>query len=363
MENIHNNATVVANESANVAAEATSINNSKSNGMLEEKAIATEVATGNVANATIESVNSSEDAESVKQKSKTMTKEQKSVVSTTKVAIIDGVEKEIILAYTKYSMELPKYNEKFDEELSSGRKLPVLHNFAKPEIFWKEGVLLYDREGKVIEEGTPNVFVHCSTGDCWRAWVDEKLENVKVSEFNSVKEYAQVIGRTNLYSRGLTNTEKVGVAALATGNKACKTVFLFAKKHKVNLTTAQLYLDCKMKPSTIMEMTMGTMPHKELTLGRSEKDAEKLLEVASNKFEKNAEKRYAIRAINTLLRNDEYSMKLMLKAIMHVSEEEKLEFDLASSEEKTGNITHVFTKHLQALKQKEQEECVQKDAA
>ena len=261
-----------------------------------------------------------------------MTKEQKSVVSTTKVAIIDGVEKEIILAYTKYSMELPKYNEKFDEELSSGRKLPVLHNFAKPEIFWKEGVLLYDREGKVIEEGTPNVFVHCSTGDCWRAWVDEKLENVKVSEFNSVKEYAQVIGRTNLYSRGLTNTEKVGVAALATGNKACKTVFLFAKKHKVNLTTAQLYLDCKMKPSTIMEMTMGTMPHKELTLGRSEKDAEKLLEVASNKFEKNAEKRYAIRAINTLLRNDEYSMKLMLKAIMHVSEEEKLEFDLASSE-------------------------------
>ena len=112
-----------------------------------------------------------------------------------------------------------------------------------------------------------------------------------------------------------------------------------------------------------MEMTMGTMPHKELTLGRSEKDAEKLLEVASNKFEKNAEKRYAIRAINTLLRNDEYSMKLMLKAIMHVSEEEKLEFDLASSEEKTGNITHVFTKHLQALKQKEQEECVQKDAA
>ena len=140
MENIHNNATVVANESANVAAEATSINNSKSNGMLEEKAIATEVATGNVANATIESVNSAEDAESVKQKSKTMTKEQKSVVSTTKVAIIDGVEKEIILAYTKYSMELPKYNEKFDEELSSGRKLPVLHNFAKPEIFWKEGV-------------------------------------------------------------------------------------------------------------------------------------------------------------------------------------------------------------------------------
>ena len=230
MENIHNNATVVANESANVAAEATSINNSKSNGMLEEKAIATEVATGNVANATIESVNSAEDAESVKQKSKTMTKEQKSVVSTTKVAIIDGVEKEIILAYTKYSMELPKYNEKFDEELSSGRKLPVLHNFAKPEIFWKEGVLLYDREGKVIEEGTPNVFVHCSTGDCWRAWVDEKLENVKVSEFNSVKEYAQVIGRTNLYSRGLTNTEKVGVAALATGNKACKTVFLFAKQ-------------------------------------------------------------------------------------------------------------------------------------
>ena len=120
-----------------------------------------------------------------------------------------------------------------------------------------------------------------------------------------------------------------------------------------NITNAKLYLDCTMKPTTIMEMTMGTMPEKVLTLGRTMKDAEKLLDETTKKLAKNAEKRYAIRAINQLLRNGEYSMKQMLKAIKKVSDSDKLKFEAATSEGKESEMTHILTKILEKIKQDE----------
>ena len=100
-------------------------------------------------------------------------------------------------------------------------------------------------------------------------------------------------------------------------------------------------------------MTMGTMPKKVLTLGRTMKDAEKLLDETTKKLAKNAEKRYAIRAINQLLRNGEYSMKQMLKAIKKVSDSDKLKFEAATSEGKESEMTHILTKILEKIKQDE----------
>lgn len=308
--------------------------------------IATEVATKNVANATNESVNAADNAASINQNEKKMKKENEAVAPMTRVAIIDGEEKSIIVAHTDYGMEQPKDSKDLKSSIDRTKLLSCKYHFSIPEIFWNEGVELKDEEGNTIEKGTKNVLVLCPTADTyWRYGLEEKIVEPEIHNFASVKDYAQAVGCTNLYSRGLSNTEKVGVAALATGDEACKTVFMFAKEHKMNITTAKLYLDCTMKPTTILEMTMGVKPVNELTLGRKAKEAEKIYDAVTKKFGANSEKRYIIRAINTPIKT--------------VSEVEKTGFECATSEEKQSEITKVLTQHLETIKKEE----LQKEAA
>lgn len=345
-EEIKKTATEVASENKNVVAEITSINNSNSNDMVEEKSIATGAAN--------EISNAAENAASTNPNSENMDNKQEEVVRTTRVIIIDGEEKNIIVAHTDYGMEQPKDSKDLKSSIDRTKMLSCKYHFAMPDVFWKEGVELKDEENKIIEVDTENVLVLCPTADTyWRFGLEDKIVEPEIHEFASVKDYAQAVGCTNLYSRGLSNTEKVGIAALATGNEACKTVFMFAKKHEMNITNAKLYLDCTLKPTTILEMTMGTVPEKELKLGRTVKEAEKLLEETTKKLAKNAEKRYAIRAINQLLRNGEYSMKQMLKAIKKFSDTDKLKFEAATSEGKESEMSHILTKILEKIKQDE----------
>ena len=70
--------------------------------------IATGVAQETVANATTEKVNAAESAASINQNPDNMERKNEEVAKTTKVAIIDGIERVITVANTKYAMSLPK---------------------------------------------------------------------------------------------------------------------------------------------------------------------------------------------------------------------------------------------------------------
>ena len=321
---------------------------------------ATTVAASSETIATNESVNAAKNAASINQKPDQMEKKNEEVARKTRIAIIDGEERSIIIAHTDYGMEQPNDSKDLKSSIDRTKLLSCVYHFSKPEIFWNEGIELRDEEEKVIDKGTENVLVLCPTADTyWRFCLEEKFEEPKIHDFASVQEFAQAVGCTNLFSRGLSNTEKVGVAALATGNEACKTVFLFAKKHEMNITTAKLYLDCTMKPTLILEMMMGKEQEKQLTLGRNEKDAEKLLDAISKRFGNDSGKRYIIRAINTLLRKDEYSLTQVKSALKRVSEEEKISFECATSDDKQNEITKVLTQHLVAIKKEgEQKETI-----
>ena len=348
MENIQKNATTVANENLNVANEATSINNSTSNTMVEENVIATEVAKKNVANATNESVNAAEDAASINERPQQKEEGSEMVEHPTKVAIIDGEEQEIIIAHSEYDMEQPKDKRKLMEKINVSKLPRCFYHMTTPDIFWREGLLLYDENGNSIKEGTDNVFVFCPTGDSfWRERLEEKLEYVEILTFESVQEYAKAVGCSNLYSRGLSNIEKLGVAALATGDEACKTVYEFAKENKLNVTTAKLYLDYKVKPTDIQSMTIGLTEEARPELGRTKEEAQVLLEKATEKFGKNALKRYVIRVVNSLLHsNEDYSQEQMKSAISLVTETELEKIKDANSAEKETIISNILTQWL-----------------
>ncbi len=326
MENIQNNATTVATSSETIVA--------------------------------TKSVNAAENAANINNSIQMEEQNNPTVERTTKVAIIDGEERKIVVAHTKYSMELPKDKKKLIGSLDRSKMFSCLYHLAKPEIFWNEGIQLFDENNQPIEIGTKNVYVLCPTaGTYWRVGVDDKLQHVEVHDFQSVQDYAQAVGCSNLYSRGLNNTEKMGVAALATGDKACQAVFDFAKEHNLSASTAQHYLDYSIKPTLVLGLMMGNIPEGVPTLGRSTAEAKELLDVVKEKFKKIAEKRYIIRPINTLLHMESkgYSLLFMKKAIKMLTEMETQTIEKAPNGQRETMVSSILTTYLEKLKSNQEE--------
>jgi hypothetical protein len=259
-------------------------------------------------------------------------------------------------------MELPKDGKKLIDSLDRNKMFSCIFHLAKPEIFWDAGIQLLDENNNPIERGTENVYVLCpTTGTYWRVAVEEKLLNVEVHDFASVQDYAQAVGCTNLYSRGLNNTEKMGVAALATGNEACQAVFDFAKDHKMSTSTAQHYLDYSIKPTVLLELMMGNSIKNVPTNGRTTEEAKELLEIVEGKFGEMAVKRYVIRPINTLLHmeNKGYSMDLIKLAVRTLTDMEVKTIEVATNGQKEAMVSSTLTTCLDELKKMQE----QKEAA
>lgn len=353
-----NKKNVLGQEIGNVVNETTSNNNLKSTDMVDEKVNATGVAKDEVANTTGENVNAAEDAASINQNQTNMIKEKESVVPKTRVAIIDGEEKNILVAHPEFGMAQPKDKNGLFTKIDSSKIMTCIFHFSRPELFWDEGYDLYDENNNLIERGTPDVLVHAQTpDDYWKIGLLEKLEHVEVIDFASVREFAQIVGTTNLYSRGLNSSEKMGVAAVASGNEDCQIIFDFAKQHKMSISTAQHYLDYSIKPATLQELMMGKPTENVPTLGRTAEEAKALFDVIKTKFKKTADKRYIIRPVNTLLHmeNKDYSMDLMKKAINSLSEMDTKTIEEAQNGQREAMVSSTLTTHLDKIKNCQEE--------
>lgn len=260
-------------------------------------------------------------------------------------AIINGQEMTIIPAFTDYSMEQPKKKEKLLELTDANKRLDVIFHFAEPEVFRKEGIALFDRNGEVIPEGTPAVFPICDTADSyWRVFLDEVLLNVQIHTFESVQEYAQTIGNTMLLSRGLNGVEKIGIAAKATGDKAYNEAFKFAKSNNIPMSTALIYLDMQSKPSVTQIMMLGVQAKPAPTLGRTVEEAQDLCDQNGFTFgEAEKGKRYAARAVSALLKNGKYSFDVVMEALRTIPASEIANAKLINCGEKEGCIAIVLT--------------------
>ena len=233
-------------------------------------------------------------------------------------AKIRGEEKEVILACHKYSMETLKTSQMKQLELIDKTKmLDVIFHVAEPEIFYQAGIELKDYDNNVIPAGTPNVYVPIETADTfYRFRIDDVLKAVKVHKFNNIQEFAETTGISNLFSRGLTSKEKIGVAALATNDEVCNAVYDLAVAANMPASTAQHYLDVNVKGSTTSMMTTGYKPKDMCSLGRTLEEALKLHEKVCSTFGVNeAKKRYAIRAINYLNKTEGFTLEQIYKAL------------------------------------------------
>lgn len=233
-------------------------------------------------------------------------------------AIINGEEQDIILARHKYSMEeLKASQQKQLEFINKSKMLEVLFHISTAEIFYEAGIELKDYDGNEIPAGTPNVYVPVETADTfYRFSIDKVLKIVEVHSFASVQEFAEATGTTTLFSRGLSSKEKTGVAALATNDDVCNAIYDLAVEKNMPASTAQLYLDVQVKGVTISMMTTGYKPKDMCSLGRSYAEALELHEKVSAIFGANeAKKRYAIRAINYMVKVEGISLEQVHNAL------------------------------------------------
>lgn len=276
-------------------------------------------------------------------------KKKEQSLSTTVTANIDGKQETITVAFTKYSMSQPKG--KIVELGDKDKRMEVIFHFAKPEIFWNEEIELFDRNENIIAKDTENVLVLCDTADTyWRVFSDKTLNNVEVHNFKTVQEYAQAIGNTMLASRAMNNVEKVGYAALSTGDKACQQVNDFAKKNQLTLNTAKLYLDLKLRNLTLLSMTTGNKTE-DLTCGRTEDNAQSLYDSIASQSEKGARKRYFIHAINAILaQKDSPTPEELKNAISKLSPTDIATIETTSSDYKENQISSILTKTLIRIK-------------
>ena len=267
---------------------------------------------------------------------------------------IDGKSEDKIIAFTRYSMQV-KVPENILKLVDKGKMLRTIIHLAKPEIFWKAGEVLHDRDGHIIDPDTENVLVLVDTASTsGRILIEDTLDDVEVHNFSSVEEYAQAVGNTMLLERGLNTKEKLGYAALASGDKATMAIYEFAMKNGVPTSIAEHYLDTHLKPTTVCAMTLGRKPDITPVLGRDPEEAQKLYDQMVRTFTKgSAQKRYAIRVVNTLLKDNKFSMDEMMLCLKTIPANEVSAAELMDCGIKEACIASVLTSWLIKLKRGE----------
>ncbi len=267
---------------------------------------------------------------------------------------IDGKSEDKIIAFTRYSMQV-KAQENIVNLADKGKMLRVIFHLAKPEPFWQAEEELHDKDGNIITPGTEDVLVHVDTASTsGRILIEDTLEDVEVHDFATIEEFAQAIGNTMLLERGLNTKEKLGYAALATGDKATMAIYEFATRNGVPTSIAEHYLDTHLKPTTVCAMTLGRKPDVTPVLGREPEEAQELYDQMVRTFTKgSAQKRYAIRVVNTLLKDNKFSMEEIMLCLKTIPANEVFAAELMDCGIKEACIASVLTSWLIKLKRGE----------
>jgi hypothetical protein len=164
-----------------------------------------------------------------------------------------------------------------------------------------------------------------------------------------MQEFAEVTGTTTLFSRGLTSKEKIGVAALATNDEVCNSIYDLALEGKMPASTAQLYLDVQVKGATTAMMTTGYKPKDLAGLGRTYEEAKALFERVSTVFGINeSKKRYAIRAINYLQKSEGISLEQIHNGLATIPANDVAKAKLMNCGEKETCIVTVLMLWIKA---------------
>lgn len=248
-----------------------------------------------------------------------------SVINTT----INGEEKEIIPAFTKFSIRRRNLS-KTMESVDKTKILPTVFAFAKADIFRKEKIQLFDFKGNEIPEEVDvngNVLVYLDKADNLNLF--EHLDDAipaEVVECEDAQDAYNRVSTSFALSQIPQKNEWLGLCEATSSDKALSDVREFVNDHKVNGTVAQAYFGLRFTVSELKKAALSKMsPLRDEDTIRSKNDAERLYTAVSESLTVRAANQTRIaRAINSI--TQKYSVNVVVDALrdMNITERKEI---------------------------------------
>lgn len=262
---------------------------------------------------------------------------------------INGEEKEVIPAFTKFSIRRRNLS-KTMESVDKTKVLPTVFGFTSASIFRKENIILTDFDGTPIPEEVDEqatVLVYLDKADNLNLF--ENIEGSLPAVIVECEDVADAYNRVSTsfaLSQLPQKDEWVGLCEVTTKEDVLSQIREFANKHKMNGTVAQAYFGLRYTISVLQRAALTkTTPLEDNTSCRSMAEATQLYDALKLALGAKAagQTRY-VKALNTSV--NLYSFKQVLEALGDLKSVECKAILDAPSESKGETLTACIGGHI-----------------
>lgn len=271
-----------------------------------------------------------------------------SVELATVIVLINGEQKEVISAFTKFSIKRKDLSKsKILENIDKGKILPAIFTFTSTKPFRDENVALFDYNGvEIPQELDEQVLVYLDDPKTINLFelLEEPLQSVLV-KCKSVAEAYSYVATTCAIAQLPTKDEWIGIGAVTTKENVLSQILQFAKERRMNGTAAQAYfgLSCRVASLQKAAITMVT-PFEDFKF-RTLEEATRLFQATEKAFGARCavQTRY-IKALNTSIKIN--TLDEVIEALNAIDEVTKQTIIDARCEDKRQYIQDFVTKQI-----------------
>lgn len=210
-----------------------------------------------------------------------------SVELATVIVLINGKQKEVISAFTKFSIKRKDLSKsKILENIDKGKILPAIFAFTSTKPFRDENVALFDYNGvEIPQELDKDVLVSLDKPDTINllGLLDAPLTSAMV-ECYSVAEAYSYVATSFAIAQLPTKDEWIGLGAVTTKENVLCQILQFARDNKMNGTTAQAYFGLSYRIASLKKAAMMMESPLEGAKFRSVDEATKLFQAIEKAF-------------------------------------------------------------------------------
>lgn len=265
---------------------------------------------------------------------------------------INGKEQEIIPAFTEYSIQRKDFSkDKIYEKIDKSKILPTVFCFAKPDIFIKENVRLFDYSGRELTDvpnESPQIMVYLDKADNINLLDLDIPLKAELIDCESVADAYHHVATTAYLSQCPSKDDWIGLAGIVSKDQLLLEIRRFGNSFGMNGTTAQGYFGLSTTTSFLQSKAISTSPLLPKGDFRTYQQAEILMKATVQAFGAKAAKqtRY-IKAINYCI--SLYSFTLVCQALNNIGATEKLQLDASKCEDKVQCLQNILIEQLARL--------------
>lgn len=268
---------------------------------------------------------------------------------------LNGEEKEIIPAFTHYSIKSKDFLENpIFVGLDKSKILPSIFTFTDASLFRNENTPLFDYYGTPIPAEIDEKFkvlVYLDKADNVNliGILEEPLKS-EVVKCDDVADAYNRVAASFLFSKCPNKDEWIGLAIPTTKENVLSQILEFAKDKKMSGTAAQAYFNLRYRVSSLQKAAITKVTPLEDAEHRSAEEAQRMFEVLASTFgAKCAGQTRYVKALNTSININSYND--VLYALSAMTEEQVSTIKDARCDERVQMLQSVISTILAQPKQ------------